>query len=209
MSRRVSREDVEPPAAGPMAAVLASRWTDRPPRFERNFTSLVYRLPGDSGSWYLRITPTTHRSERQVASELALVQHAKSCGVACARPLPSRDGQLTQTYSLGDLSYVACVFEEAPGVAFDHEATIDHRAFFRRAGRTMGRLHECLWGFERPPSFTRFPWEEDRWSRFAEHIPQSESEAWALRDELHSWLSEQPRDPRHCRPPGPARVGGG
>ncbi len=193
----MAREHIEAPAGRRMAASLAAHWTDSSPEFERHFTNLVYRIRGSSGPWYLRITPVTHRSEQQILSELEVVRHLGACGVPCSQPVPARDGRLMHVGEMDGLPHIGCVFEAAPGVVFTDAAVPDQTAFFKSAGRLIGRVHAGLRSFDRSPEFARFTGDQDRWDGFADHVPRGETAAWALHDDLRAWLSEQPKDETH------------
>jgi amicoumacin kinase len=179
-------EFVEPRELAPIARALASEWTESSIEFVRNFDNLVYRIAAEP-VLYLRITRAAHRSQDQVRSELAVVQHAGDSGLRVARPLLSRSGQLIHCVGSGDHELIACAFREAEGVAYEDWKDRNSPAFFLAVGESMGRLHASLSAFVKPTGFQRFPWKEDRWSRFAEHVPTSETRAWELFKELESW----------------------
>ncbi len=191
------REHVEPADLRPMAEGLVRRWTDLPIRFVRNFMNLVYEIPREAGSWYLRITPETHRSNSEIASELELIHFLGSRDLPASQPVPSRSRELVHGAHLNGVEYSACVFEEAPGLAYSELTNVNSERFFRAVGRTMGALHQAAQKFERPSDFIRSPWKTDRWHRFGEIVPRSETEAWALYEELDDWIREQPKDASH------------
>lgn len=180
------REFVEPKHLVAAARELADHWTDAAIEFVRNFDNLVYRI-ATTPTLYLRITPITHRSREQIESELAVVQHAADSGVPVARPELSRSRCLAHSVLAAGAELVACVFREAEGVPYERWAERDSAEFFRAVGACMGKLHTSLSTFAPAERFSRFHWKQDRWARFAEHVPTSEKSAWELFTELERW----------------------
>lgn len=182
-------EPLESEAERDVADAFARHWTDRPAEFVRRFSNPVYRLAPEPGrpALYLRLTPETHRSASQVESELAVIRHLAAEGVPVGEPVSSRLGAFIHTATLGGTNWSACAFEEAPGTSYAEAPPPDEPAFFRHAGRALGRLHRALSTFVPSPGFTRFHWTEDRWSRFSRHVPEAEAEAWDLYRELLAW----------------------
>jgi Ser/Thr protein kinase RdoA (MazF antagonist) len=202
----IPREYIEPVELRGLVTSLASRWTDQPVTFVRNFGNLVYRIPGTPAA-YLRITPETHRSKAEIESELQVVRYVGARGVSASQPVASRSGEVIHTAihttanmaahatTAEGVAYSACVFTEARGTSFEESPPADEAAFFRAAGHSMGFLHEALSSFKRPNDFVRHEWTEDRWSRFAKYVPRSEVEAWELFTELRTWTAQLPTDP--------------
>jgi Ser/Thr protein kinase RdoA (MazF antagonist) len=185
--------EIEPDWGRPVVDELMRSWGGAAPKFIRNFVNLVYRLEERPPFRYLRITPETHRSEDQIVSELAVVEHLGRCGLPASQPLPAADGRLIEVVQSGGARHFACVFDEARGDPPSAQQ-FESPAFFRAAGHLMGTLHRELGRFERPAGFRRFPWDADRWVRFAELVPRRERAAWALYDDLRSRLAVEATD---------------
>ena len=91
------REFIEPIELRPTVARLARNWSEAPLQFVRNFENAVYEITVSSRPTYLRVTPATHHSSSEVASELDFVRFFGEEGIACAQPVPGRDGSLLYT----------------------------------------------------------------------------------------------------------------
>jgi len=192
MSARARRAPAPTPD---IVSTLASPWIPgAEPQFIRSFSNHVYLLPAGQERLYLRITAGGHRSRAQLDSELAWVEFLGQSGIAVARPVASRAGQWVHTSSQDGTTFHASVLGEAAGEEFARLTPSDSQGIFRTAGATMARLHAAGRRFIRPPVFRRFHWTEDRWARFADHVPPSEREAWALYRELRSWSGSLSRD---------------
>jgi Ser/Thr protein kinase RdoA (MazF antagonist) len=86
----------------------------------------------------------SRRAERQVRSELAVVEHVAEAGVRVARPVRSRSGYLTHATRFRETELIACVFQEAHGVAYDEWRDRESSELFGAVGESMERLHIAL-----------------------------------------------------------------
>lgn len=196
----VPRESIEPTHLLPVAHALAAEWNIDPSQLEfvRVFHNLVYRYRDAKGARYLRITPDSHRSESEILSELHFVRALASAEISVALPVPTDGGGSVCSIEHEGERYHGALFEEAPGRPFIEIAADapPPRALIHEIGRTMGKLHRIARDYVRPEGFERFGWIEDRWDRFAVHVPRSEVEAWRMYEELMAWCAAQPRDDR-------------
>lgn len=89
-----------------------------------------------------------------VAAELAIHDLMASAGVSVPRPIPSREGDITQVVMNsassgsdggGDAaaSFVASVLERAAGRGFDHTVDAADPAFHEAWARTLARMHKA------------------------------------------------------------------
>jgi Ser/Thr protein kinase RdoA (MazF antagonist) len=169
--------------------MVASNWQPDPELiFVRNFVNAVYRFRMDEATVYLRLTPESHRSEEEIASELHFIHYLASNDYPVAESIPSSGGDWVRRIEVEGSTYLASVFAEAPGREFSTGVDLDGE-FFRMAGRSLGRLHRLAQEYTPPSGFTRFEWIMDRWHRFAELVPESEVEAWSLYNELQEWTA--------------------
>jgi Ser/Thr protein kinase RdoA (MazF antagonist) len=129
------------------------------------------------------LTPSTRRNKAQIESELAILRFLNARGIPVTQPIQSTAGEDVLEFESLDRHLIVCVFTECPGVSFqDHPANLSTFSF--AVGKAMGRLHTVLTRFTKPTNFTRMLWHEDRWNRFAQIIPTTESEAWTLHEQL-------------------------
>lgn len=189
-------EFVEPEPARRVAQALAGNWVPNAQvTFIRAFSNSVYLLSSNAQRLYLRITSSEHRSEAQLTSELQFIRFLAGRGVPVSEPVPSRTGRLVDGIEQEGATFYASAFLEAPGQEFEALSPSAKQESLRLAGRTMGQLHREGAGFDRPNGFRRFPWLEDRWTRFPILIPRREREAWQLYEEIRKWTNDLPRDP--------------
>jgi Ser/Thr protein kinase RdoA (MazF antagonist) len=179
----MNREEIEPDFAKPVVQEIAATWGCTDPKFVRWFDNVVYKVTRHGSTFYLRLTPATRRSKAQIESEHAILRFLNARGIPVTQPIQSTTGEDVLEFECLDRRLIACAFTECPGNSFqDHPADLGTFSF--AVGKAMGKLHTALTGFTKPPNFTRMLWHEDRWNRFAQIIPKTESEAWTLHEEL-------------------------
>ena len=188
----MSRENREPDFARQIVSTVAACWGFTNPEFVRWFDNVVYRVAHRGANYYLRLTPASRRTKAQIESELDVLRFLAARSIPAARPVASQTGDNVLLFEgLGleglEAQLIACVFTECPGQAFQRHPPADLGAFWLAAGSAMGRLHRELKQFSRPSSFTRMAWSEERWDRFSEVVPATETEAWLLYEELREW----------------------
>ena len=133
------REFIEPAGLHGPACTVASHWQpDAQLFFVRNFANAVYRFRIDDATVYLRLTPESYRSEEQIASELHFIYYLASHDYPVAVPILSSGGDWMRRIEVEGITYLACVFEEAPGREFSAGVDADGE-FFRMTGRSLGR----------------------------------------------------------------------
>jgi amicoumacin kinase len=186
----MTREYTEPDFTKPVIHQIAAHWGFTDPEFVRWFDNVVYLVSSHGSIFYLRLTPATRRTKAQIESELAILHFLKSRDISATQPIACITGQDVLEFEAGGQGLFACVFTECPGDSFSDSFPADLKAFCFAVGKVMGRLHKILKEFEKPPNFTRMLWNEDRWSQFAQVVPQTEIQAWKLYQELKTgWES--------------------
>ena len=86
-----------------------------PPVLVRRSSNDVYRATRSGRTVYLRVTPASHRTAREVQGELSWMQALADRGLRVVRPIPSASGRLVERARVaGNPASLAC-FEAAPG----------------------------------------------------------------------------------------------
>lgn len=183
----LQRQITEPTFAKELVSLVSNEWNCQRPEFVRWFDNVVYRARRDDTVVYLRLTPAKHRSRAQIESELEVLRFLGNREFASTLPIPTVSGAKSFECQHGGDTLVACAFTECGGMLFESRPPSDLGWFCQAAGKSMGKLHRTLQDFEPSKTFTRMAWNEERWDRFAEVLPDSEAEAWALHLELSRW----------------------
>lgn len=183
----INSEKIEPGELRRCAEDLAANWNYKANEiiFVRNFINLVYKIKKNNKTYFLRITPQSHRTEKQILSELYFINYLSRQNLYVSKPVKSADDKLIHSFLLNGVNYYACVFEEAKGDEYEKINLKNQDLFFLEAGKTLGKLHKASMSFKPHAGFKRFSLnEESRWSRFPELIPKKEIEAWNIYEEL-------------------------
>jgi len=97
----------------------------------------IYLVMGVQGRWVLRVSPTSGYSPVQVGSEMAMLRHLKSSGVAVAAPIARRDG--------ADVTVIKAPEGERSVVLFEYiehmPASQDTPERARQYGITLAQMH--------------------------------------------------------------------
>lgn len=188
-------EEPEPTFANELCMAAADMWPFAGATFLRWFDNIVYRVLVDRTVCYLRITPASRRTTRQIESELDVLGYLHDKEFPANVPLLAHDGQLCREIERDGQCFTACVFSACSGASFEQQPPTDLSAFCRSVGQTLGRLHTVLRMYKRPSEFTRPAWNEERWDQFESVIPESETAARELHSDLRqSWNTWEKSD---------------
>lgn len=115
----------------------------------------VYLMRGSKG-FALRVTPASHRSAREIDSELHFMLYLSANGVPLATPLRGKDG--AYCYQRGD--YIIAAFELAAGEDFWGRRETPERLM--AIGRTLGKIHRLSKEYVPTGVQPRRPWDENQ-----------------------------------------------
>ena len=104
------------------------------------YANAVYPFPKYGKTYWLRFAPEQEKGERNWHAEMAFLEYLQKNGFPCAKPVPSKNGNLIESVSAESGSYLAAVFEQAPGQRLDTVAPTE--ALIRAMGETVGQLHK-------------------------------------------------------------------
>lgn len=154
-------DDVELQTA---ASKLVSNWDGIPGSLQhiRTGESSVFRFRArDEQHYFLRVTHPNHRDRTLILAESDFLDYLQQAGLPVVAPLAAADGSRVHDLMVGERSYGAVVFREAPGrhVKF-FSADLDER-FIRTWGETMARVHVAGYGFSPAGARRRYVWKDD------------------------------------------------
>ena len=137
---------------------MLPRWGigDAEVKFIFHGENTTFRANTRRGDFLVRVARPGYHTMRETRSELAWLTDLHAHGIACPRPVATRDGELVLPLDAqGVFASHVCVFEWVDG-------TIVGRRLGRQAitgiGELMGRLHEHAAGWKRPRGFDRPGW---------------------------------------------------
>ncbi|MEI6308530.1 MAG: phosphotransferase [bacterium] len=180
---------------------LARLWQGVPPQAPLDdVENLVYPFFCQGRPRILRLAHESRRTLQQVCAELDWIRYLTSGGVPAAAPVPSCNGRLAEVIEVPGSTFVACVFERAPGgPPHLDDPNLDQEAFYREWGRIVGRMHALTKSYDPGPyRGHRSSWREQASGldlhRAGEIIPPEEKAAVARAEELSAFLDSLPTD---------------
>jgi Ser/Thr protein kinase RdoA (MazF antagonist) len=166
------------------------RWRGAPETLEHVATSGndVYRFRAGGEPRILRITDRAYRTFPAQHAEMAFLRHLEDRGVRVAAPIPSKRGQLLETFD----DHSACVLSWAPGVRVDPGSPDWDLPFFRAWGRSLAAIHRAAQSYRGPD---RWEWWEEGLIADADRlIPESAEDIRADLALVIAHLRALPRD---------------
>ncbi len=180
-----------------IAIQVAELWQGEPTSLQHvsDSENCVYSFTASEKKYFLRLTPSHHRSHRQIEAELDFIEYLHRGGVSVSLPLPSVSRRMIEPVQIGSDSFFACAFEEARGERFTFGPGEANKKHFQLRGQTLGRIHALAKRYAPSISSRRFVWDEDDCILNAErYLPKSEEVVWAEYHQLMNWLPDYPKD---------------
>lgn len=124
------------------------------------FENIVFEASRNDQPCILRLSHSTHRTPEHVHAELHWLDYLASNNVSVCTPIRSRQGSLTEHIEAVDGSFIAVVFERAPGCFVKKPDQTPQMAFNR--GQLLGRMHALTKEYQPPKGMpTRYPWYDE------------------------------------------------
>lgn len=180
-----------------LAIQVAELWQGEPASLQHvsDSENYVYSFTAFEKKYFLRLTPSHHRSLRQIEAELDFVDYLHLGGVSASLPLPSASQRMIEQVQIGSDSFFACAFEEAEGERFTFGSSEANKKHFQLRGQTLGRIHALAKRYAPSISSRRFAWDEDDCILNAErYLPRSEEVVWTEYQQLMNWSRDYPKD---------------
>ena len=153
-------------------------------------TGFIYRFQSGEQKRYLRLVPSGWRDRAGLQGELAYIETLRAAGIAVARPLPSRGGELIETVEDRGNSFLVVAFEAAAG---RHVPVREWgEAHARRFGRLLAQVHAAA--PSAAPAGTR-PEFDDELALTRDWLPASETGLHAHLEGAGLWGGTLPRTP--------------
>lgn len=152
--------------------------------------NLVYDFELDGGPQILRLGHSSKRSENSVIAELDWINYLADNGVRACRPIPSKNGNITEVIDVGESYFTAVVFERAPGDFIQSSSFENFDKDFSEAwGRLIGKMHRLTKDYD--PSHLAEPrphWRSEEFlERAQKYMPPDQHE---ILDELESQIDK-------------------
>lgn len=113
-----------------------------------DFENYVYEVKKDGKPYMLRLTHTSHRSKDQVIAELEWVNDLHARGLHVSMNHLSLNGELVEELVLEDGSFLACLFDKAPGVSAYEMKDSFTNEHIREWGRVTAQFHEAASSYQ-------------------------------------------------------------
>jgi Ser/Thr protein kinase RdoA (MazF antagonist) len=164
-----------------LVAEAASQWAvTGETKLLDDVSNFVYEFRSEKTPRILRFTHSSHRTEEEIIAELDWLDFLIQNGIPASRPLPSRNGRLTELHPAPGSYFTAVAFEFAPGRFIKEGDPMEwNPPFFRKFGRIMGKMHRVTKGYSSAHlRRKRFHWTDDETlQNAAAYLPADQQQA--------------------------------
>lgn len=161
-------------------------------KFHRRVANFVYFAQMDGREVVLRLTEPTHRTLKEIESELHWLNFLSENGMQVAHPIQSLNGALAVEMP-GENKYFAAVFEKAPGSSLNDEDINDE--LLKTWGQYLGKMHRLTQTYKPPsPILPRQQWEKDESLAMAlRSMDRDDPIPYQRMNELLEWMRSLPQ----------------
>ena len=153
----------------------------------------VYRAKRKCETVILRLTDSNYRTAQETAAELAFIDHLSCCGVQVSCAIPSVDGMLVEEVSCTGNTFLACLFEYAPGTVLTPSSAGWNDELLIDWGRSLATLHKVSGS---APALHRWHWCEEHLIEHAlDILPANDERVRHEFQTVFDWFSELVRNP--------------
>ncbi|MCA1061832.1 phosphotransferase [Rossellomorea sp. AcN35-11] len=124
-----------------------------------DFENYVYEVHKGDTPYILRLTHSSHRSEREVEDELTWINHLHKNGVNVSLVNLSHKGKLVEVIQADDTFFYVCLFDKAPGSPVKVTDALFDDDLFYKWGKMTGHMHRVTKGYGQDANRNR--WDED------------------------------------------------
>ncbi|OBR68891.1 hypothetical protein A7K91_25750 [Paenibacillus oryzae] len=153
----------------------------------------VYEYKQGGGSFMLRLTPATNRTESLVQAELEWIIFLADKGVSVSKPIHSRNGRLTEAVFSPEQYFICAVFEKANGKAAEYPECLQDNDLYERLGRLTGKMHALSTSYQ-PQKDPRQDWSKNWFLQHIDLIPSSQAAVRASCSNLIKAVSSLPKE---------------
>lgn len=125
-----------------------------------DFENYVYEVHKGDTPYILRLTHSSHRSEREVEAELKWINYLHKHGVNVSLVNHSYKGKLVEVIKAGDTYFYVCLFDKAPGSPVKVNDPLFDEELFNKWGKMTGHMHRVTKGYGQD-GIHRLRWDQD------------------------------------------------
>lgn len=155
------------------------------------FQNFVYFGKSKETSVVLRVTHKSHRTEKEILSEINYIHYLANNNVSVSKAVISMDGKYVE--EIGDGEFYATSFEFSSG----RKARIaeESNLFYHRVGNYAGKMHKFSKNLNAAADLNRRQWEEKEFLiHMKEYLPAELSYVIDKYDILKNKLSQLPKN---------------
>lgn len=187
-----------PGAVEPIARRVLEAWgLAVEPRFLRKSENYVYELEDGERAYILRLVHESHRTVELVLAELDWIAFLAGRDLPVVRPERTPGGDLIHVESSQDGTFVASLFQRAPGRPLNfikHPEDWNHEVH-AQWGRLLGQLHVATREYEPSPGVERrYRWDEEARYQMARELLPANDPMLREFEACWSWLEGLPED---------------
>ncbi|MFC7784960.1 phosphotransferase enzyme family protein [Rossellomorea sp. GCM10028870] len=140
-----------------------------------DFENYVYEVHKGDSPYILRLTHSSHRSEREVEAELKWINYLHKHGVNVSLVKHSDKGKLVEIIKAGDTYFYVCLFDKAPGSPVKINDPLFDEELFYKWGKITGHMHRVTKGYVQGIN-RRDRWDEDDVLKYGKYLSSVKDE---------------------------------
>jgi amicoumacin kinase len=125
-----------------------------------DFENYVYEVHMDDIPYILRLTHSSHRSEREVEAELKWINYLHKHGVNVSLVNHSDKGKLVEVIQARKSYFYVCLFDKAPGSPVKVNDPLFDEELFYKWGKMTGHMHRVTKAYGED-GIHRLRWDQD------------------------------------------------
>ncbi|MCJ8010057.1 phosphotransferase enzyme family protein [Lederbergia wuyishanensis] len=141
-----------------------------------DFENYAFEVNHEGEAKILRVTHSSHRTQKELESELDWIQYLHGCGINIPAVFLSPNGNTVEAFQAEDSVFYASLFEKARG---NPVKLVDfNEKLFRIWGKVIGKMHNFTKSYQPGENIQpRYQWDENDLLRLEYYYPESDKAA--------------------------------
>lgn len=175
-----------------MNKILATYQLDSNFKKLGDFENYAFEVYQNGEAKILRVTHSSHRSQKELESELDWIQYLHGCGISIPAVFLSPNGKTVEAFEAEDSVFYASLFEKAPG----NPVKVDdfNEKLFRIWGKVTGKMHRVTKNYQPGENIQpRSHWNGNDLLQLEYYYPKEDKEALAAALKVIEEVEKLPR----------------
>lgn len=157
-----------------------------------DFENYAFEVYQNGETKILRVTHSSHRSQKELESELDWIQYLHGCGISIPAVFLSPNGKTVEAVEAEDSTFYASLFEKAPG----NPVKIDDfsKKLFRIWGKVTGKMHRFTKEYQPGANIQpRSHWNENDLVQLQYYYPEEDKKALDAASKVLAEIEKLPK----------------